>query len=89
MGPAVGKWIARAAEWYDGVFLAPFRKTAHRSYSREEDLFMLICFSEWLGLPNPVTYYTLELYPYYMERFHQWHRRMGMERSPLDEIKCC
>ncbi|HAV06941.1 MAG TPA: DNA helicase, partial [Pseudomonas sp.] len=23
------------------------------------------------------------------ERFHDWHRRMGMEHSPLDHIACC
>jgi len=24
-----------------------------------------------------------------MERFHDWHTRMGMERSPLDHFRCC
>ena len=23
------------------------------------------------------------------EDFHAWHRRMGMLRSPLEEIQCC
>ena len=81
--------IRKACFFYDAVFLAPFRRTALKSYAKEDDLFMLLCFSELLGLPNPVSYYTLELYPYYVKRFHQWHRRMGMQRSPLDEIKCC
>ncbi|MDL4864410.1 cory-CC-star protein, partial [Halomonas elongata] len=52
-------------------------------------LFMLLVFSELMGMPNPVGYYTLELQPLLMERFHDWHQRMGMERSPLDDFRCC
>ena len=45
--------------------------------------------ARFLGLPNPAAYYTLELQPLLLERFHQWHVRMGMERSPLDHCRCC
>ncbi|MDC7103098.1 DNA helicase [Corynebacterium falsenii] len=55
----------------------------------EEDLFMLIIAGEALGVPNPASYYTLELLPLMYERFHDWHRRMGMEHSPIDGIACC
>ena len=24
-----------------------------------------------------------------LDQFHQWHRRMGIERSPLDGLPCC
>ena len=48
---------------------------------------MLFVFSEMLGVPNPATYYTLELQPLLLERFHEWHQRMGMEHSPLDHFK--
>ena len=50
---------------------------------------MLLVFAEMMGLPNPAAYYTLELQPLLLERFHQWHVRMGMERSPLDHCRCC
>jgi len=40
-------------------------------------------------LPNPATLYLLEIYPYLLEHFHDWHRRMGIERSPLDSLPCC
>lgn len=50
---------------------------------------MLLVFSEMLGVPNPAAWYTLELMPELYERFHDWHRRMGMERSPLEHIGCC
>jgi len=53
------------------------------------DLFLLLCFMETVGLPNPATIYLMEVYPYFLEEFHTWHRRMGMEHSPLDNLPCC
>lgn len=70
-------------------YVAPYRRTFARARRDEDDLFMLLVFSETLGVPNPAAYYTLELMPVLYERFHEWHRRMGMERSPLDHIGCC
>jgi hypothetical protein len=70
-------------------YVAPYRRTFARARRDEDDLFMLLVFSENLGVPNPAAYYTLELMPVLYERFHDWHRRMGMERSPLDHIGCC
>ncbi len=72
-------------EYYE----APFRQSYARAQRDEEDLFMLLVLSESLGLPNPVAFYTLELLPLVYDRFHEWHKRMGMERSPLDHINCC
>ncbi|MDO4904820.1 MAG: cory-CC-star protein [Lautropia sp.] len=68
---------------------APYRRTLTRAYRDENDLFMLMVFAESLGVPNPMTWYTLELQPLLMEDFHEWHRRMGMERSPLERFGCC
>jgi len=53
------------------------------------DLFLLLCFMEAAGMPNPATLYLLEVYPYLLEQFHQWHQRMGIVRSPLDSLPCC
>ncbi len=80
-----GGWMYWASEFYN----APYRSTAARAKREQDDLFMLLIFSEMMGVPNPVTYYTLELQPILMERFHEWHTRMGMEHSPLDEFRCC
>ena len=74
-----------ASEFYT----APYRGAVARAQRDEDDLFMLFVFSEALGVPNPATYYTLELQPLLLERFHEWHQRMGMEHSPLDHFKCC
>ena len=70
-------------------YVAPYRRTFARAQRDEEDLFMLLVFAETLGVPNPAAYYTMELLPFVYERFHEWHKRMGMERSPLDHVHCC
>ncbi|WP_018924387.1 cory-CC-star protein [Salsuginibacillus kocurii] len=75
--------------FYDEVLSLPHQAEIKRIIRDEDDLFMLLCFSEMLGVPNPVSYYTLELYPEMIEKFHDWHMRMGMEKSPLDGIRCC
>lgn len=70
-------------------YVAPYRRTFARAQRDEDDLFMLLVFAESLGVPNPAAYYTMELLPVVYERFHEWHKRMGMERSPLDHVHCC
>jgi hypothetical protein len=70
-------------------YVAPYRQSFARARRDEDDLFMLMVFSESLGIPNPAAFYTMELLPVVYERFHDWHRRMGMDRSPLDNISCC
>ena len=53
------------------------------------DLFLLLCYMEVVGLPNPATLYLLDVYPYLLDQFHLWHKRMGMDRSPLGNLPCC
>ena len=81
--------LKRAGELLTEFYHAPYRGTIGRAKRDEDDLFMLFVFSEMMGIPNPVTYYTLELQPILLEKFHAWHQRMGMERSPIDDFKCC
>lgn len=75
--------------FYEEMYYVPYRQTMQREIQNEEDAFKLLAFSEVLGIPNPVSYYTLELLPFMLEDFHEWHTRMGMEKSPLDGIRCC
>lgn len=81
--------IRKALDFYDQIISLPHKVEIKRELRDENDLFLLMCFSELLGIPNPVSYYTLELYPYILDQFHEWHLRMGMEKSPLDHIRCC
>ncbi|ABI55668.1 cory-CC-star protein [Alkalilimnicola ehrlichii MLHE-1] len=81
----IARWLYR----YDRMLRLGHEAEVIRELRDEDDLFLFMCFSEMLGVPNPVSYHTLELYPLIIEEFHEWHRRMGMEHSPLDHIRCC
>jgi hypothetical protein len=75
--------------WYEEVLSMPHRREVASELRDEDDLFLLLLYSEMIGIPNPAYYYTLELYPYMMEKFHDWHLKMGMEKSPLSGFRCC
>lgn len=76
-------------EGLDEFYHAPYRKTLTKAYRDENDYFMLLVFAESLGVPNPVSFYTMEILPFILEDFHAWHKRMGMDKSPIDGFGCC
>jgi hypothetical protein len=76
-------------EGLDEFYHAPYRRTLTAAYRDENDVFMLMVFAEQLGVPNPVSFYTMELLPFMLEEFHEWHVRMGMEKSPIGHFGCC
>jgi len=82
-------FFCRLGELGAQYYNAPYRAAIARAKRDEEDLFMLLVFAEMMGVPNPAAWSTLELQPLLMDRFHDWHTRMGMERSPLDHFRCC
>jgi hypothetical protein len=79
----------RFIEMYDQVLKTGHRTEIMRELQDEDDLFMLLLYSDMLGIPNPAFYYTLELYPHMLEKFHIWHTRMGMDKSPMSGFRCC
>jgi hypothetical protein len=89
LGRRLALKLRRARAIYEGVFFAPYRSQLRRAAADEEDLFLLLAVSELLGVPNPVGFFTLELYPHLVARFHDWHRRMGMPRAPEGGFRCC
>ncbi|CAM2825835.1 MULTISPECIES: cory-CC-star protein [Salinicoccus] len=81
--------IKKLIRYYEEVLEMPHRTEVARELRDQDDLFLLLLYSEMIGIPNPVYYYTLELYPHIIEDFHDWHLRMGMDKSPLTGIRCC
>ncbi len=81
--------LKAAIEIYEGVAMAPYRAEIRRRYARQRDAFMLATFSDALGVPSPTEFYTLELLPYLLEDFHEWHRRVGLEEPPEGGWRCC
>jgi hypothetical protein len=79
----------RVADILQGAAMGRYERDLRQQTAELNDLFLLLCFMEAAGMPNPATLYLLEVYPYLLDQFHQWHRRMGIERSPLDSLPCC
>lgn len=77
------------ADMMRGVALGPYDREQRKQIADLHDLFTLLCFMEATALPNPATLYLLEVYPYLLEQFHLWHKRMGIDRSPLSTLPCC
>ena len=71
------------------AYNVPYRGAVARAKREQDDLFMLLVFWEVMGVPSPATCYTLGLQPIVLERFREWHKRAGMEHSPLDDFRCC
>lgn len=81
--------LALAAHLAREAYVAPYRRTFARARRDEDDLLMVVVLAESLGVPDPVRFHTLELLPLLADRVHEWHRRMGMDRSPLEHVTCC
>jgi hypothetical protein len=82
------RWSAVRAG-LEEVYAGPYRRTFARARREEDDQFLLVVLAEALGVPDPAAYHSIELLPAVYPAFHAWHRRMGMERSPLEAIGCC
>lgn len=77
------------AGFFRGMAYGQYEEYVRAQAMQLNDLFLLLCYMEMFGLPNPAGLYLLELYPYFLEQFHLWHRRMGMDHSPLGNLPCC
>ena len=72
-----------------GASVDRYERALRQQTGELSDLFLLLCFMEAAALPNPATLYLLEVYPYLLEQFHIWHRRMGIQQSPIGSLPCC
>ena len=55
------------ADFFHGMTLAGYEKRLRGQFMELNDLFLLLCFMELVGLPNPATIYLMEVYPYFLE----------------------
>lgn len=67
-------------EWVSGVSYGVFvdkRMSVVRKEALDQyDNLMLLLFSDFLGIPNPISYYMLELLPYMADELVPWERRI-------------
>jgi DNA polymerase III delta prime subunit len=66
-----------------------FKLSAYNVIRKEafdaNDNFLLLLFSDLFGIPNPVSYYTLEILPFLTEELEGWEWRMQNRKSILAE----
>ncbi len=68
-----------------GFFIESAVDLLEKEAYEQEDLYMLLLFSDLLGIPNPVSYYTMELLPYIAEDMENWEARMLRKGEILSE----
>ena len=78
-----------ARDFMHGMAYGRYEHHLRQQAMELNDLFVLLCYMELVGLPNPVALHLLEIYPYFLDEFHLWHRRMGFKHSPLGDLPCC
>jgi hypothetical protein len=86
---AVATWHQAVRDILHGIAYGRYERELRLQANQLNDLFLLLCYMEIVGLPNPATLYLLDIYPYLLDQFHLWHRRMGMDHSPLGNLPCC
>ena len=83
---ALVRTLTRVAGALYDFWLASTEEQLYRHLRREirrrEDLFLLVCFGDLLGLPVP-TYLSLRLLPYVLEDLDLWRRRVSKPRGRL------
>jgi hypothetical protein len=76
-------------EWACGLLFGSFVEIGTQAIRKEafdiNDNLMLLLFGDFLGIPNPISYYTLELLPYMVEELVPWERRMQNRKSIMAE----
>jgi hypothetical protein len=79
----------RAVErFHDDLFVAPWRAGVARQARDQQELLVTLVFLEALGVEHPAPLVSLELFPELIEGYHDWHRRRGLDDSPMPGV-CC
>ncbi|EFC91824.1 hypothetical protein L2W58_05235 [Dethiosulfovibrio sp. F2B] len=68
-----------------GTFLDKRSAVVRKEAFDENDDLMLLLFGDYLGIPNPISYYMLELLPYVASDMDAWERRIQNRKMILAE----
>ena len=81
----IKKFLVSLKEFLYGFFIESAVDLLEKEAYEQQDLYTLLLFSDLLGIPNPVSYYTLELLPYIAEDMEEWQIRMLRKEEVLAE----
>ncbi len=71
-------------EFFFGMAVYEHRSVAMKEKAVRESLFLLCIFGDVLGVPAPVSIYTLRLFPHACTKLEGWKRNMLRERDWTD-----
>jgi hypothetical protein len=82
-------FFREAGVWIHGIFFGTFVDKSVGIIRKEafdmNDNMMLLLYGDLLGIPNPISYYSLELLPYLAEELEPWQRRMLHRKYIVEE----
>jgi len=81
----IKKVLRAVREFLEGAMNVSASHIIRKEACDANDNFILLLFGDLLGIPNPTSYYTLELLPYLADELEGWERRMLMRRSIIAE----
>lgn len=73
---------------FEDAYYQKYGRALQREQREIDDFFMIITFAEMMGISNPFIFYTLDMMPQLMPKFHEWHKRMGVPHSHFDSFPC-
>jgi hypothetical protein len=82
--------LKKTISFLKDVFSAILKAPAENAITRKEafdanDNFFLLLYGDLLGIPNPISYYALELLPYLAPEIEGWERRIQNRASVIEE----
>ncbi len=69
--------------FFKGALVDTSTEVIEAAANMMQDNFMIVIFSDFLGIPNPLSYYTIELIPYFGNELPGWEKRMSDRKSVL------
>ncbi len=69
--------------FFRGAMVDTSTQVIEASANMMQDNFLIVIFSDFLGIPNPLSYYTIELIPYFGNDLKGWEMRMSDRKSVL------
>jgi hypothetical protein len=73
------------SNFLEGAFKVKASSVIRKEAFDLNDDFMLLLFGDFLGIPNPISYYALELLPYLADELEGWERRILNRKSIIAE----
>ncbi len=79
------KWWEIFVLFHHGTFVDKRMAVVRKEAFDINDNLMLLLFGDFLGIPNPVSYYMLELLPYVADELEPWERRIQNRKFIIAE----